>query len=245
MTRLFTRLAGVWAISFALLPLVAATGWGGGGYGGNPGGNTPQKNCKKGEFWWKDKECCLPDGGPPAPPKPPKDHDCPPNNYYWSNDKGCCVPTHNPPEQQPPPQCPKNWDWVPGIHACLPHWTPPTPPAPPSQPSSWPGYPGHGKDGKGGWKKRSVDQKSRLSPMCPTGLDACPITGSLVSGEYECLDVSAELESCGGCVSLGQGQDCTTIEGAWNVGCEQGSCAVYTCQAGFVRSHDGKTCVAL
>jgi hypothetical protein len=44
-------------------------------------------------------------------------------------------------------------------------------------------------------------------------------------GDYECLDTATELESCGGCVSLGSGQDCTAILGAWNVGCEQGHCA--------------------
>ncbi|KAF9481421.1 hypothetical protein BDN70DRAFT_803632, partial [Pholiota conissans] len=52
-----------------------------------------------------------------------------------------------------------------------------------------------------------------------------------------------ELEACGGCPALGQGQDCTKIKGAWNVGCEQGSCLVYTCAGGFRIAADGKSCI--
>ncbi|EEB90295.1 hypothetical protein MPER_11515 [Moniliophthora perniciosa FA553] len=54
-----------------------------------------------------------------------------------------------------------------------------------------------------------------------------------------------ELESCGGCASTGEGQDCTAIKGAWNVGCEQGRCAVYTCFAGYKRSADGGSCISI
>ncbi|KIM44389.1 hypothetical protein M413DRAFT_66908, partial [Hebeloma cylindrosporum] len=54
-----------------------------------------------------------------------------------------------------------------------------------------------------------------------------------------------ELESCGGCTSLGKGQDCTRIEGAWNVGCHEGSCFVYTCAGGFTIGADGKSCIPL
>lgn len=58
------------------------------------------------------------------------------------------------------------------------------------------------------------------------GLDACPIPGAHgLTGDFECLDTTNELESCGGCASIGEGQDCTLIEGAWNVACEQGICA--------------------
>jgi hypothetical protein len=77
------------------------------------------------------------------------------------------------------------------------------------------------------------------------GLSACPITStSGPTTDFECLDVTNELESCGGCASIGRGQDCTAIEGAWNVGCEQGSCAVYSCAAGFKLAHNGTSCAA-
>ena len=72
--------------------------------------------------------------------------------------------------------------------------------------------------------KRSTEQ--RLSQLCPTDLTACPITSaSGPTSDFECIDTTNELESCGGCASIGEGQDCTAIGGAWNVGCEQGTCA--------------------
>ncbi len=56
-------------------------------------------------------------------------------------------------------------------------------------------------------------------------MEACPLKGlTATSNDYECLDTDAELESCGGCASIGAGQDCTAIEGVWNVACTTGSC---------------------
>jgi hypothetical protein len=66
--------------------------------------------------------------------------------------------------------------------------------------------------------------KSRAVSLCPSGLEACPLYG-LIGGDYECIDTKVELESCGGCSSIGEGQDCAAIEGVWNVGCENGTCA--------------------
>jgi len=176
---------------------------------------------------WSDKKCCLTKGGPSTPPSPPKDISCPPTSYYWGEKQGCCVPRNQPPSNPPPPQCPKNWTWYPSLYRCHPSPTPPSPPS--SNPSNYPGQgKGNGNGGHGngngngghGYKKRSL--KSRAT-LCPSGLDACPISSSL-AGDYECLDTSSELESCGGCTSQGKGQDCTKIAGAWNVGCDRGSC---------------------
>ena len=170
---------------------------------------------------WKEKSCCLPHGGPPTPPKPPKDTNCPPTSYYWNPGKGCCVPRNPPPTNPPPPQCPKNWTWYPLLWKCLPTPTPPTPP--PSHPSPKPpNYPGQpGQPGHGGWGGHKRELKARTT-LCPNRLDACPISG--LAGDYECVDTTSELEFCGGCVTDGKGEDCTKIEGAWNVGCDQGSC---------------------
>lgn len=66
--------------------------------------------------------------------------------------------------------------------------------------------------------------KARTITLCPSNLEACPIKGLAVSGDYECLDTTAELTSCGGCASTGAGQDCTAIEGVWNVACNVGKC---------------------
>ena len=168
------------------------------------------------EFFYSfgQKDCCLPHGGPPNPPKPPSGNQCPPSGWNWHTGKGCCVPNH-PPTQMPPPQCPKGWDWNSNDLKCYP--TPPTTTPPPSKPSNTPGKPGHG------YYKRHA--KSRSVNLCPSGLQACAIKGlSGLTGDYECVDTATELTSCGGCASTGAGQDCTAIEGAWNVGCDQGAC---------------------
>jgi len=191
-------------------------------------------NCKSNEFEYKAKSCCLPVGGPKTPPAPPKGTTCPPTSYYWEPKKSCCVPRNPPPKNPPPPQCPKNWTWNQSLHRCT--YTPPSPTTP-SHPSSVPGKPAHG--GYPGHKKRTVN-KARTT-LCPAGLDACPV--SSLTGDYECLDTATDLEACGGCPSLGKGEDCTKIEGAWNVGCEQGSCLVYSCAGGFRIGADGKTCI--
>lgn len=81
-----------------------------------------------------------------------------------------------------------------------------------------------------------IDEK-----LCPKNLSACPIDASDKSS-YECLDSFTDISSCGGCASLGEGQDCTAIKGAKWMGCEQGSCVVYSCRPGF-KLIDGKTCV--
>jgi hypothetical protein len=75
-------------------------------------------------------------------------------------------------------------------------------------------------------------------------LDACPIpTATGLSDDYECLDTSTELESCGGCASLGEGTDCTAIPHAWNVACNRGKCEVSSCAPGYKLSNVGAICV--
>ncbi|KAJ7225503.1 protein priA [Mycena pura] len=262
---LITRFGAAIVVLVATLPFVASTS---------------SSSCKSNEFWqvgryfalYDEKGCCLPHGGPPKPPAPPKGHDCPPSAYYWNPGLGCCTPTHPTPPNNPPPQCRSGWAWYSTLHMCLPT-SPSTPPSsPPSKPSgsyggsgsgsnggsgSYGGYGGSGSYGGygdsgsyggsgshgGPYKRRDNYNRKRSARLCPTDLDACPIAG--LAENYECLDTAVELESCGGCASLGQGQDCTAIPGAWNVGCEQGHCTIYTCTLGFKRSQDGQSCVPL
>ncbi|KAF8973936.1 hypothetical protein BDZ97DRAFT_408143 [Flammula alnicola] len=212
------QLKFVLTVLAALVPLAVSTSVG-------------SQSCKSNEFKWEEKNCCLPTGGPQNPPSPPKGTECPPTSYYWEPTQGCCAPRHPPPSNPAPPQCPKNWDWHKSLYRCQPTPTPPTPP--PSHPSTYPGQEHH---------KRSAIFKARTT-LCPSGLDACPV--STLSGDYECLDTAIELESCGGCTTMGKGQDCTKIEGAWNVGCDQGSCIVYSCAGGFRLGADGKSCIPL
>ncbi|GAA5931135.1 hypothetical protein JCM10213_000225 [Rhodosporidiobolus nylandii] len=90
--------------------------------------------------------------------------------------------------------------------------------------------------------KRMIQQEpwetldSRL--LCPIGETACPIFPR--AGTYECVDVSTELESCGGCIVKGAGEDCTEIQGAQGVTCQSGGCVVFTCQPGWKLDSDFK-----
>ncbi|TBU35238.1 hypothetical protein BD311DRAFT_745812 [Dichomitus squalens] len=237
---LFARLL----VLAAALPLAFAT------YGGSN-----ESSCKSSEFYWSGKNCCLPHGGSPNPPSPPGGKSCP-SNWNWHGGYECCVPNH---PNLPPPQCGSGWGWDGGSKCCFPHGTSttvtPTPSSKPGSPS-WPGqpgypgsgggYPGNGgsKPGHGGgygWKR---NHKARNVSLCPSGLDACPpagLTGS--TDDWECVDTASDLQSCGGCASIGKGQDCTAIEGAWNVGCNSGKCVVFTCAQGYLRSLDNKSCV--
>ncbi|TFK77087.1 hypothetical protein BDN72DRAFT_884676 [Pluteus cervinus] len=194
----------------------------------------PSNSCKSAEFWWADTNCCLTKGGPPSPPPPPQGSTCP-TTHYWGSNQGCCVPKNPPPANSPPPQCSSGWNWDANSKKCV-QTPPPSPPPSNSCKSAEFWYPSNYNSG---WRKR--DHKARVARLCPSGLDACPIAGSL--GGYECIDTVNDLESCGGCVTTGQGQDCTAIPGAWNVGCEQGVCAVYSCAFGYKHTRDGKSCV--
>ncbi|KZV95035.1 hypothetical protein EXIGLDRAFT_834600, partial [Exidia glandulosa HHB12029] len=73
-------------------------------------------------------------------------------------------------------------------------------------------------------------------------------------GDWECLDVLSNLESCGGCPLLSStltgehhptGVDCTAIEGVLDVSCLLGRCAVSRCGKGFKVHVDGTTCVKI
>ncbi|WVF71977.1 hypothetical protein IAT40_006787 [Kwoniella sp. CBS 6097] len=81
---------------------------------------------------------------------------------------------------------------------------------------------------------------SRQSADCPAGLTACIVAG--YSDSFECIDTSAEIESCGGCINgvFGQtnatsGSDCTALTGValGAVTCSAGRCESFACQDGF------------
>jgi len=210
-------------------------------------------SCGGNEFWYETKETCLPHGGIHKPPSPPYGKSCPPTNWYWHSEKSCCVPTYPPPRNPPPPQCYNRYEWNQATQCCEPGKPIKNPPHPqPSQNPHNPYYPppsyynkpekgDHGRDDHGR-KKRS--HPATTDAICPRSYRACPLN-SLTAGDYECMDTTTELRSCGGCVSMGEGQDCTAIQGAWNVGCEAGVCAVYTCALGYKVSQDGASCETL
>jgi hypothetical protein len=49
--------------------------------------------------------------------------------------------------------------------------------------------------------------------MCEGTKVSCPVFGRGKT-TFECVDIANRLESCGGCISAGQGRDCSEIEGA-------------------------------
>ncbi|KAI0639396.1 hypothetical protein C8Q77DRAFT_1152380 [Trametes polyzona] len=213
-------------------------------------------DCPSNHWYWGPKQCCLPHGGTPNPPKPPSGSQCPPN-WEWNTGKNCCVPHH---PDLPPPQCGGGWGWNEGSKCCFPHTTTSsTPPKPSSKPGGgygggsgsggygggWGGNSGgYGGSSGGHWKRGHG--KSRAVSLCPNGLEACPLVGLTgLSGDYECADTRNDVQSCGGCVSTGAGVDCTAIDGVGNVGCNNGKCVVLTCAAGYKRSADGSLCIKL
>ncbi|WVW82470.1 hypothetical protein I302_104481 [Kwoniella bestiolae CBS 10118] len=76
---------------------------------------------------------------------------------------------------------------------------------------------------------------------------ACPISpmtsfelqSASADTPYECISPKEDLYSCGGCATLGTGQDCTAIPGVLSVSCAIGQCNVHSCKAGFTLSSDG------
>ncbi|WVQ65884.1 uncharacterized protein L199_004062 [Kwoniella botswanensis] len=88
-----------------------------------------------------------------------------------------------------------------------------------------------------------AQQLARRTEYCPYGLTACNVRGH--SGNYECLDVHSELESCGGCMygqygnaTAAVGQDCTNIGAALGAStCVNGQCVASACKKGLKLVH--------
>ena len=85
------------------------------------------------------------------------------------------------------------------------------------------------------WPK-TPKQKRRESFLCPKGLEACPVNGKGRGKKaiFECIDVSTNVESCGGCPEEvgGQGEDCTAFDERATASCVKGMCR-YECPAGW------------
>nr|XP_019051192.1 hypothetical protein I302_01641 [Kwoniella bestiolae CBS 10118]OCF30122.1 hypothetical protein I302_01641 [Kwoniella bestiolae CBS 10118] len=170
---------------------------------------------------------------------------CCDNDWQWNPPKGDCPPGKS---------CPKGWFWHKQLKKCLPNG----PGSPEPGCGDWddhnhccgggnPGPSGKPQGGKGqsshqdGQQPLNFPQTDLDKMYCPGSLHACTVPSAL-GGEwaYECVDFATELEACGGCLGQG-GQDCTSIPHALSVGCEVGSCAVYTCKQGF--QANGTSCV--
>lgn len=74
--------------------------------------------------------------------------------------------------------------------------------------------------------RRALSVGKRAELHCSTGETRCPIPHRGGKDTYECVDTRSDIESCGGCVFGGEGEDCTSIEGAAAVSCVEGKCVV-------------------
>lgn len=83
-------------------------------------------------------------------------------------------------------------------------------------------------------------KKRSIVGLCPVGAEACPLKRGSFSAGYQCINTQEELESCGGCETLGEGQNCNFIMGA-NAGCSSGKCVIFSCRKGYKLQSDG-TC---
>jgi hypothetical protein len=172
-------------------------------------------------------------------PPPDVPSACCPAGWHWftfAGKKICAPPSPKLPSCKGKPTCPSThgWDGSKGP-------SPPPPTslscAPPENPlpSSWRStpfprtffVPGCCTKSR---RKRDLFAEGELlalgtadDDLCPAGLTSCPIAGA-GPGAFECLDPKSELESCGGCTAMGQGEDCTAIGHAKSVGCEDGVC---------------------
>ncbi|KAI5124334.1 hypothetical protein M0805_008941 [Coniferiporia weirii] len=197
---------------------------------------TTSESCdSSSEFWYETRSCCLKKGGPSATPTPPSGVGCP-SSWYFHHEQGCCVPSQ-PSQTATTPSCSnKGWSWSHGLQCCTKEPSKPTPTPTPSA------KPGKGKPAQQHKIKRSYQWDTS---MCPTGLQTCPIKveGSF-AGDFECVDTISDLTSCGGCVSLNKGVDCSKIANSKLASCEGGACVVQECKSGFIPSDDGLSCVS-
>jgi len=173
-------------------------------------------------FWWQALGSCVSLGNTGS--SVPSGYSCP-SNWSWLSSKSCCKP--NLPTAPSTPSCGNSWLWHPGKQCCIPGDSAPTP-------SNAPGTYG---------RKRHATVQKRTN-FCPNTHESCPIPGSKRSSEQECLDTRSELTSCGGCVSLGQGQDCSAIPNAKVSTCQTGRCVVQKCKPGYQVGSAGDACVS-
>lgn len=85
--------------------------------------------------------------------------------------------------------------------------------------------------------------------MCPGVLMACAIPGSKYFNgrNFECVDTTSDIESCGACASplpgYPTGRDCTAITNALDVVCQSGACVINACANGYELDASKENCI--
>ncbi|GAA6009350.1 hypothetical protein JCM11491_004284 [Sporobolomyces phaffii] len=88
---------------------------------------------------------------------------------------------------------------------------------------------------------RARSRFARRASTCPFGHSLCPVG---LEGGVECIDTSANLESCGGCPGQG-GVDCSALAGVSASSCVDSVCEIWACLDSHVWSAEDQACVAL
>lgn len=105
---------------------------------------------------------------------------------------------------------------------------------------NWPSPPGYKPRPSGYFRKRHEASKT----LCPAPNEtACPIAPGALG--HECVDVQSEITSCGGCATRNEGENCLSIEGADEVGCEAGVCRTFSVLPGYALSPLSKRPLAM
>jgi hypothetical protein len=78
---------------------------------------------------------------------------------------------------------------------------------------------------------RQVGKRAKVH-SCPPGHMACRVPGGKRNW-VECVDVSNDLTSCGGCSEQGEGMDCTAFDKMASAQCVKGKCE-YECPKGYI-----------
>ncbi|KAG8979840.1 hypothetical protein FRB94_010853 [Tulasnella sp. JGI-2019a] len=191
-----------------------------------PTTTAPAPTCSSGHFFYSTKSCCLPNGGPSTTPSCPSDRACP-SDWYYHTTYSSCVPKNPNPPSTPTCNSGKFTSWDSNDQCCK---QPTTPPPTPS---------GSIHKTRGQTKRATL---ARQVSQCLPDLQECPIKGST---EVECVDGNEDLGNCGGCTSLGKGQDCAAIKHVVGVTCMAATkgCQVSSCKDGYVPSTDATSCV--
>ncbi|KAL1738740.1 hypothetical protein HDZ31DRAFT_50520, partial [Schizophyllum fasciatum] len=88
---------------------------------------------------------------------------------------------------------------------------------------------------------------------CGPRESVCGIPGREGTFDFECIDTSSTLDSCGGCVtphsfpvsgSQSLGVDCAALPNVIEVGCKASKCVVNRCKGAFAPSEDGSRCAS-
>ncbi|KAI5885652.1 uncharacterized protein SCHCODRAFT_02681702 [Schizophyllum commune H4-8] len=89
---------------------------------------------------------------------------------------------------------------------------------------------------------------------CRPRESVCGIAGHEGTLDFECVDTTSTLDSCGGCVTphgfpaaaiQSSGVDCAALPNVVEVGCKASKCVVNRCKESFVPSSDGSRCISI